>query len=612
MFMRIKRVLFGAPLPSEVEHHERLNVPLGLAVFAADILSSSAYATEEILIALSATTFALQANQLSMPVAISICILLAIVVASYRQVIRAYPESGGAYIVSKENLGVLPSLIAGAALLIDYILTVAVSISAGVAALTSTGLVGQDMSVLLAVMFVILINFINLRGIRESGIVIAFPAYTFILAMMILIGTGIYQALTGAAVPLTPIKHAVGIPAFDLALFLVLAKAFSHGCAALSGAEAVSNGVTAFKKPEDVNANRVLVLMAVLLCIIFIGLTYLSSVYHVIPNHMETVVSQIARAAFGAEHPLYYLIQFSTLVILVLAANTSFAGFPRLASLMARDGFMPRQLMTLGDKLVFSNGITLLGSISALMIIFYNADTHALIPLYAIGVFITFTMAQAGMVIYQRREKPKGWRWGLFINAFGAIVTGFVSILLAFEKFLEGAWLIFVAMPFIILIFYKIKDHYESVWRQLALPTNGYCPVPIEHTVLVLVSTLHRGTIPALEYARTLSSNVEAVHVELNPVATQNIVRAWEDWGCGVKLTVLQSEYRSLTEPLLEYIDQVQDRYEHDIVTIIVPEFVTKRWWHSLLHNQTAIVLKTLLRYKKGVVVTTVRYFLQE
>ncbi|MEB3286683.1 MAG: APC family permease [Vampirovibrionales bacterium] len=622
MLLKIKRFIFGDPIPSQVEHHERLNVPLGLAVFASDILSSSAYATEEILLAIAGTSLAVYANQLSMPVAISICVLLAIVVASYRQVIRAYPESGGAYVVSRENLGIFPSLVAGAALLIDYVLTVAVSISAGVAALTSTGLVPQSSKVAFALIFIVLINFINLRGIRESGKVIAVPAYAFMLVMAALIGTGIYQYLTGTAVPLpTPsfvVDGASGamlpgaIPAMDLALFLVLAKAFSHGCAALSGAEAVSNGVTAFRRPEDVNANRVLVLMAILLSTIFLGLTFLASVYNVMPTHAETVVSQIARAVFGKGHPLYYIIQFSTLTILILAANTSFAGFPRLASLMARDGFMPRQLLTLGDKLVFSNGITLLGFVSALMIILYGADTHALIPLYAIGVFITFTLAQAGMVLFQKRERPKGWRWGLFINAFGAIATGLVAILLAYEKFLEGAWLILVAMPLIILLFYKVKAHYESVWRQLALPSTGYCPVPIEHTVLVLVSTLHRGTIPALEYARTLSNNVEAVHVELNPVATENIKRAWEEWGCGIQLTVLQSEYRSLSEPLLEYLDQVQGRYEHDLVTVIVPEFVTKQWWHSLLHNQTAIALKTLLRYKKGVVVTTVRYFLQE
>jgi amino acid transporter len=617
MYTKIKRVLFGDPLPSHKEKHERLNIPLGLAVFASDNLSSSAYATEEILLAIVGTTYAAQASSLAIPVAIGICILLAIVVTSYRQVIRAYPESGGAYVVSRENLGVLPSLIAGAALLLDYILTVAVSISAGVAALTSTGWVAHEHRVSLAILFTMIITFINLRGVRESGKVIAVPAYIFIFSIFALIGVGLWRTLSGlpaiemvTTIPQTPLEAPGN--ALSLALVLVFLNAFSHGCAALTGTEAISNGVNAFKEPEDVNANRTLVIMGSLLGSIFIGLTYLAYVYQVTPVETETVVSQIARAVFGGGTPFYYLVQFSTMVILILAANTSFSGFPRLASLLAKDSFMPRQLMTLGDKLVFSNGIILLGLISGLLIWVYHADTHALIPLYAVGVFITFTLAQAGMVIYQKRVQPPNWQRGRLINAFGAVTTGLVALLLTLEKFTEGAWIILLAVPVLIYIFYKVRDHYLSVGKQLALPESGYCPIAIEHTVLVLVSSLHRGTIPAMEYAKTISSKVEAVHVELNPAATARLKAAWADWGCGIPLTVLKSPFRSITEPLLEYIDEVEDRHEHDLVTIIVPEFVTKKWWHNLLHNQSSILIKALLRYRYGKVVTTVRYHLKE
>ena len=617
MYAKFKRLLFGAPLPSSKERHERLNVGLGLAVFAADSLSSSAYATEEILIALTASALASHATALAIPVTVAICLLLTVVVVSYRQVIRAYPESGGAYVVSRENLGELSSLVAGSALLLDYILTVAVSISAGVAALTSTGQVPQSEAVTLALIFVAFITFINLRGIRESGKVIAIPAYIFIGSMFALIGCGLWRAFMGLpAVEVT--THVAQTPFeaggdwMNLAVVLVCLKAFSHGCAALTGTEAISNGVNAFKAPEERNANRTLVLMSVLLGVIFIGLTTLAYIFHITPSHTETVVSQVARAVFGGSSLFYFVVQYSTMVILVLAANTSFSGFPRLSSLLARDSFMPRQLMTLGDKLVFSNGIVLLGLVSALLIWAYHADTHALIPLYAVGVFITFTLAQAGMVVYQKREQPKGWQQGRIINAFGAIVTALVAILLTVEKFTEGAWIILLAVPIMIAMFYQVKHHYESIGRQLVLPDTGYCPVAIEHTVLVLVSSLNRCTIPALEYGRTISNKVEAVHVELYPKATAALKQQWEEWGCGVPLTILKSPYRSITEPLLEYVDEVEDRYEHNLVTIIIPEFVTRKWWHNLLHNQSSVFIKALLRSRTGKVVTTVRFHLDE
>jgi amino acid transporter len=620
MYAKFKRLLFGQPLPSHVEHHERLGIPLALAVFASDALSSTAYATEEILIALVGTAFATYANILSLPVAAAICLLIITVVISYRQVIRAFPEGGGTYLVAKENLGIVASLTAGAALLLDYVLTVAVSISAGVAALTSTRLVPHESTVGLALFLVAFIMLINLRGVRESGKVIAFPAYVFILSLTGMLATGFWKLSSAAPVAAASIATATeptsvtGI-VVNLALILALLNAFSHGCAALTGIEAISDGVKAFKPPEYKNANRTMVIMGCILGAIFLGTTYLAFAFHIVPSGHETVVSQVARAVFGDHSPLYYLVQFSTMVILILAANTSFSGFPRMATFLAYDGFLPRQLMNLGDKLVFSNGILLLGFVSAFLIWAYHADTHSLIPLYAVGVFLSFTLAQAGMVIrhLRNREKESSFDLGGFvINLFGAIITGLVTILLAVEKFWEGAWIILIAIPLLIFVFLKIYYHYKSVAKQLILPNTGYCPVAIEHTVLVLVSSLNRGTIPALEYARTISDRVEAIHIELNTEATENLKKVWHEWGCGVPLVVLQSPYRSISEPLMQYIDEVEARYEHDLVTIIIPEFVTKKFWHNLLHNQTALLLKTLLRFRKGKVVTTVRYHLEE
>ncbi len=617
MYTQIKRFLFGNPLQSHLEEHERLSIFLGLAVFASDALSSTAYATEEILIALVGTVYAVQANLLSLPVAIAIALLIAIVVTSYRQVIHAYPDGGGAYVVAKDNIGVIPCLIAGAALLLDYILTVAVSISAGVAALTSTGLVSVRISVPLSVFLVFVMTLINLRGVRESGKVIAIPAYTFIASIYIMLALGIWESIHGIA----PVSHTIVATAsattttnlvLNMTLILILLKAFSHGCAALTGIEAVSNGVRAFKEPAPVNANRTMVLMGVILGSMFIGITYLAFAFHIYPNPNETVVSQVARHTFGGSSPMYFVVQVSTMIILVLAANTSYAGFPRLASLLAYDGFLPRQLMNLGDRLVFSNGIILLGLVSGLLIILYQANTNALIPLYAVGVFMSFTLAQAGMVIHHRRHKAKDWQMAIVIKAVGCVATGLVTILLAVEKFAEGAWIVLLAIPLMIFVFLKIYYHYKSIAKQLALPVGAYYPKAIEHTALVLVSSLNRGTIPALEYAKTISEKVEAVHVELNPIATNNLKKAWSEWGSGIPLVILKSPYRSITEPLMEYISEVEGRYEEDLVTIIVPEFVTKKFWHNLLHNQTAIQIKAMLRNSKGKVVTTVRYYLEE
>jgi amino acid transporter len=618
MFNKFKRFIVGNPLASHREHSERLSIPIGLAVFASDALSSTAYATEEILLALTGTAFSAFAPLLAIPVAISIVLLMAIVVLSYRQVIIAHPTGGGSYEVAKEKLGVLPAQIAGSALLIDYVLTVAVSVSAGVAAITSTGILSPDMSVPVAIVLVMLIMFMNLRGVKEAGKAFAIPAYIFIAAMLALLIQGGYKIITGDVVGAgASFAHqsqsAMNIE-LNLGMILVLLNAFSHGCAALTGVEAVSNGVQAFKEPAEYNASKTMIWMGVILAVLFLGVTYLAYAFniHPDPSGHETVISRVAAAVTGKGSPLYWLIQGITMIILVLAANTSFSGFPRLGSILAQDGYLPRQLMNLGDRLVYSNGIIILGVLSVILIVLFKAETHLMIPLYAVGVFLSFTLAQGGMVMHHLHEKKGNWRNSLVINGIGSVTTGLVTLLLICEKFTEGAWMVLLAMPIIIWIFRQIQEHYRSINEQLTLPNTGYCPLAIEHTVLVLVSSLNRGTIPALEYAKTISDRVEAVHVELNPVATERLQKAWAEWGCGIQLTILKSPYRSISEPLLEYIDEVEDRYEHDLVTIIVPEFVTKKGWHNLLHNQTSLMLKTLLRYRTGKVVTTVRYHLDE
>jgi amino acid transporter len=608
MITRVKTFLIGRPLANEQAEQEKLNVPLGLAVFSADALSSTAYATDEILLALTASAYAAQAGALSLPVALAIVLLIALVVISYRQVIRAYPDGGGAYIVARANLGRTPSHVAAAALLIDYILTVAVSISAGIAAIVATGLLDPDSATQACLMCTLIIMVVNLRGVRESGMAFALPAYTFLAAMFILIVVGVGRVLQhppGQTLPLAP----------DLSMgyCLLFLKAFSHGCAGLTGIEAVSNGVKAFQEPAPRRANQTMTLMGCLLSFIFLGITYLAYANGIGPVRNETILSQVAAAAFGKGSAAYYLVQFSTMVMLVLAANTAFADFPRVANLLADDGYLPRQLKNIGDRLVFNNGILILGLLAGGLIQLYHGDTTSLIPLYAVGVFISFTLSQLGMVRHHLRERQNGWRHGCVINAFGASVTAMVTVLLAVEKFKEGAWIVLVAIPALILLFRRVKAHYVSVGQQLALDNQFHFPIPHQHRVLVLVSAMGKGTVPAIAYARSVSPAAEAVHVEINPEATRRLQDNWERWGEGMPLVILSSPFRSLTEPLLAYLDQVEASLEPGSwVTVVIPEFVTKKLWHNALHNQSALLLGTLLRFRKGTIVTTVRFYLDE
>jgi amino acid transporter len=606
---QIKRLIVGAPIPSHLAHRERFSRVTGLAVLSSDPLSSVAYATEEILRVLALGGVA--ALSLVTPIGAVIATMLAIVVFSYRQTIYAYPSGGGAYIVAKDNLGRLPSLIAAASLLIDYVLTVSVSIAAGVAAVTSAVPTWHLNRVELALAFVVMLMFGNLRGVRESGRLFAAPTYFFIVSILSMIAMGAWRYATGdlalAPPPATPVPLGTGGMA-ALGLFTIL-TAFSNGCTALTGVEAVSNGVPAFRPPESRNAASTLVVMAVTSIAMFAGITLLAHAYGVIPSETETVVSQIARSTFGDRSVFYYAVQAATMLILVLAANTAYADFPRLASIVARDRFLPRQFMNQGDRLAFSNGIIILSALAALLLVIFGGDTHALIPLYMIGVFISFTLSQTGMVLHWRKLRGNGWRTSAAINGFGAIVTGIVLIIVAVTKAVEGAWIVIVMIPALVLTFEITRRHYDQVASELSL--RGWRPEPVRHhTVLVPIGGMQKAVVQALRYARTLSEDVRAVYVDFDSAATDGLRAQWHEWGQGVDLVVLGSPYRSLMEPLLEYIEQVQRDSPNGYVTVILPEFVPRRIWHHLLHNQHALLIKGALLFKPNVIVTSVPFHL--
>ena len=604
---RIKRLLVGAPMPLAQARHERLGKAVALAVFASDPLSSVAYATEEILLVLVLAGHA--ALSYSLPVAVGIAALLAVVVISYRQTVQAYPQGGGAYIVARENLGTFPALTAGAALLTDYVLTVSVSVVAGIAALTSAFPGLHSHRVILSILAVVAIALGNLRGVRESGRLFAAPTYFFTASILVMVGYGLVAAALGL-LPEAPYEpHPPGLE--GIGLFLVL-RAYAAGCTALTGVEAVSNGVPALRPPEGRNAQAVMTWLGVISIVMFLGITYLAFDFGIVPGGDETVVSKIARRVFGTSL-MYYAVQTATMLILLLAANTSYADFPRLSSILARDRFMPRQFATQGDRLVFSNGIVILSGFAILLIVAFAGDTHALLPLYAIGVFISFTLSQSGMVLRWLRLKERGWRWRMWVNGLGAIVTAVVLLTLAVTKFVEGAWIVVLIIPMLVGLFLLLHRHYAEVAAELSL--GGLDQLPdFQHTVLVLVGDVHRGVVRAVQYAQTLAAPtavVRGVYVEIDPAHTYRIEERWAKCGFGVPLVVLASPYRSLLRPLLEYVDQIQSRGDDQMVTIVLPEFLPRRWWQQLLHNQTALLVKGALLFRRNTVVTDVPYLLR-
>ncbi|MCE9646509.1 MAG: APC family permease [Chloroflexi bacterium] len=622
----LSHYLIGRPLATADAPHQTIGKAVGLAVFASDALSSTAYATQEILVILAAAGTI--AFGYVFPISIVIIALLAIVVVSYEQIIHAYPDGGGAYIVAFDNLGRIPALIAAAALLIDYILTVSVSISSGVAQIVSAYPELFSLRVPISIACIFLITIINLRGVKESGAAFAFPSYFFILMMLVAIGTGLVRGALGllGTVSDPPELEHFGTPINGVTAFLLL-HAFSSGTAALTGVEAISNGITAFKEPRSRNAGITLVWMAFILGFLFLGISFLTRSIHAIPSETETVISQLARTVFTGRGLLYLLTITATTVILILAANTAFAGFPRLSAMLAQDGFMPRQLTYRGSRLVYSYGIASLAGMASVLIVLFQASVTRLIPLYAIGVFLSFTLAQTGMarrwwrvgrlqpdapasVSVHPLRYEKGWFYKMVSNGFGAICTAIVMLVFAVTKFRDGAWIVLILIPILIGVFTFIHRHYSALAKRLSLENYGE-PPPYQgrHRVIVPISNLHQGTLAALRYARMLSDDVTAVHVSMEPVQTEKIQRKWGTWGKAMRLVIVDSPYRLFLEPLLGYIEEIiSSRQPNETITIVVPQFIPSKRVFNVLHMQTADMLRKELLSRPGVVVTDVPY----
>jgi len=619
--------LIGRPLSTADAPHQTIGKAIGLAVFASDALSSTAYATQEILVILVVAGTA--ALGYALPIALAIVGLLAIVTISYQQTIHAYPGGGGAYIVARDNLGELPAQTAGAALLTDYILTVAVSVSSGVAQLVSAYPSLSTDRVAIAVGMVVIIMIVNLRGVRESGRAFAIPTYFFLFMMVLTLGTGLVRAVTGTlGSVIDPPALEFGETLLAVTPFLIL-HAFSSGTTALTGVEAISNGIPAFKEPRSHNAAITLIWMSVILGMLFIGITFLAGEIHALPSEGETVISQLARTVFDSRGSLYLMLIAATTIILIMAANTSFADFPRLSALVAGDGFLPRQFTYRGSRLVFSRGIVALALLASLLIVIFQARVTALIPLYAIGVFLSFTLSQAGMarrwwkighlvtgqVVQERgsilRYTPS-WQVKMLINGFGAVCTAVVTLVFTLTKFREGAWVVIISAPVLVLIFSTIHHHYRDLAKGLSVDDYGPAPQIRRHRVILPISGVHRGTLDALRYATSLSDDVTAVHVSIDPDEAERVRLKWETWGGGVRLVILDSPYRLFVEPLIGYIEEVMaQRQKHDTVTIVVPQFVSRRWWHNLLHTQTALFLRLALMFRPGIVITDVPYHVE-
>jgi amino acid transporter len=613
----MKQLVFGRPLPSERLEQERLNKKTALAVLSSDAISSVAYATDQILIVLAVLGTA-AAVRYTVPVSAIIVGLLVLVGLSYRQTIFAYPNGGGSYTVARENLGTGPGLVAAAALLTDYIMTVAVSIAGGIAAITSAYHWLIPHTVLLCLLSIAVLAMVNLRGVRESGAAFSVPTYVFVAMMVGLIGYGGYRAffahgaiITEGVVKVDPVsiqQHGLGAAPVSLALGYLLMRAFAEGCAAMTGTEAISNGVMAFKQPAQKNAAATLGWMVAILATFFLGTSFLARHYMVMPTTTDTVLSQLAGHIFG-KGALYYVFQYSTFAILVLAANTAFADFPRLSGILATDGYMPRQLAARGDRLAFSNGIIALGVIAGSILAIFNGQTNALIPLYAVGVFVCFTLSQAGMVIHWRRTREAGWKWKAALNGLGAVATGIVSILQVVTKFIEGAWIVVLIIPLIIVLLRKIHRHYEQFASEIRF--RGQSPIiPLHHTVVVPVNGITKASAGALVYATTISDEVVAVYVEVDKRITAKMEADWEEWDVGVPLVVIPSPYRSVLRPLVDYVESLRMVTPGELVTIVVPEIVPNKWWEHLLHNKTAFYIRTAFLFKPNVVVTSVPFLL--
>jgi amino acid transporter len=605
--MILKRWLVGDPLKTAQASHERLSKIVALPIFSSNAISSVAYATEEILLVLILAGTA--AVAWSIPVSLAILFLVLVLTISYRQIIYEYPEGGGAYIVARSNLGDRPALVAAAALMIDYVLTVAVSVAAGVAALTSaipSLFVHREALGLVAISFIVVMN---LRGVRESGKFFAIPTYFAIGALALTVIVGTVKSFLTADAPPAPLPELHG-EVEGLTLFLVL-RAFAAGCAAVTGMEVISNGVKAFRHPESKNAATTMVWMSAILGSLFMGISWMAYHYGVLAKVDETVVSQLARLTFGTG-PIYYAVQIGTTMLLILAANSAFAGFPHLASTLARDGFMPHQMATFGDRLVFSNGIIILGFFACLLLAVFEGNTHGLIPLYAIGVFVSFTLSQAGMVKRWLIKKGVHWRKKLIVNGVGAVTTGIATAIIASTKFMQGAWIVFVLIVLLILMFQTIRGHYRAVAEQIGLDRRGQRPpFPRRNIVIIPIGGVNRSVVRAVDYARSRPGEIRAVFVDLDPEESAKVKIQWAQWGCGINLIALPSPYRSVLGSLLDYIEEILEKEPDIWVTVVIPEILPARWWQNILHNQRALLLKAALLFKERVILTDVPFHLK-
>ncbi len=592
MFVKIKDLVLGPALPTHTKEDRALNKIRALAAFSPDALASIAYANQEIYLGL------VVAGSVGLgyawPIGLAIAGLLAIVALSYFQTIAGYPSGGGSYIVARSNLGDVPGLLAAAALIVDYILNAAVSLTSGVAALTSAFPAVTPYRIPTALGLLLIITLINLRGMREAGTVMAVPVYLFLVSFFSMLGYGLVRLMIDGPTPLALVAPAAVEP---LTLLIIL-HTFSTGCTALTGVEAISNGVPAFQPPQAKNAGRTLIVMAVLMGALFVGSIGLTQFLGIVAGPHETILSALARRLFD-NNPLYFLIQFATLGILTVAANTSFADFPRLAAIMAKDGFLPRQFSSLGDRLGFSNGILVLGFATAVLIVVFGGDTHALIPLFAIGAFLAFTLSQAGMVVHWRRKRGPGWSWKIVINGVGALVTGLTLVIVCISKFSEGAWITVLIIPVLVMLFQKVFGHYQEVREELSLrglPPSLKPAAPSR--VVIPVSGVHRGVVGAVAFAQSISRDITAVYVEMESGAGNKMREAWSAWWPEIPLAIVPSPYRSVIEPLVRFLEST-DREHNDgqLATVVLPEFVPNHWWESLLHNQTAWLLKAALLY---------------
>ena len=614
-YRTLKKIMLGRPLETAEEIHQRLNKFKALAVFGSDAISSSAYATEAALVILA--TAGNGALHIAFYEAIAVVVLLSIVAFSYRQTVYAYPNGGGSYIVSRENLGVMPGLIAAAALMIDYVLTVAVSIGAGAAAVTSAMIASGhappssiNLNIVLSLIFIAIITFGNLRGVRQSGTIFSIPTYLFIVSLSVMLAVGLFKVATGTLHPASSLPALqVAQPAAAISLWLIL-RSFSAGAVAMSGTEAISNGVPAFQKPESRNASRTLIIMAAVLGVFFLGVSYLAMHLKLVPGN-ETIISQVARSVFGT-NAFYIIFQVATMGILIIAANTAFADFPRMASIMARDNYMPHQFTDRGDRLAFSTGIIALGGIAALLIVIFEGNVNSLIHLYAVGVFLAFCLSNSGMVVHWWKKRGLKWKSSIVINGIGAVVTASILVICVVTKFMFGAWIVVLLVPLLVATFFMIHRHYENVAKQLTIVPEQLPSSKLDQLVIVPIEDVDYASLRAIAFARTISPDAIILHVSTDPESAAVVKQGINTYAPDLKLIVVDSPYRSLVQPLLSYMNAVHSQRPDAFVTIVLPRFITAHWWERLLHEHTALRLRKACEKHPNIAVVVVPYLLEK